>query len=210
MKKIAFLSFLWLFVVSLTYAQERCEAPIFNVGSKWVIKADNGWELVSELIGEEKDAYVFTRVIPEGRRKGEYRIHYNKKNMNVFKVIKDGKEDKEARDMFRKSYDFPLFYGKKWNYRYTVFSETSRRDVDIISELSVIGLEEVEVPGGKFRAYKVKVKDSTIGTGRDVSGNSYYWYSPDAKVKVKEVWEPGDFWREREYWKVELVSFDLK
>ncbi|MBS3919982.1 MAG: hypothetical protein KG012_13965 [Deltaproteobacteria bacterium] len=200
----------FLFLASSVWAQERCETPVINVGSKWTVKADNGWEWTTELIGEEKDTYVFSWVFPEGRFKGEWKLFYSKKNMNCIKVIRDGKEDKETRDVFRKFYDFPLFTGKKWSYRYTAFSERTRRDVDIISELSVVGVEEVEAPAGKFKAFKVKVKSSTMGTGRDVSGVSYYWYSPDAKVRVKQEWEPGEFWRELEYTKSELISFELK
>jgi hypothetical protein len=124
-------------------------------------------------------------------------------------VIRDGKEEKEVRDIAKKFYDFPLYPGKEWYYRYTVFSPG--RDVDIISELSVTRVEDVEVPAGKFKAFKVKVKNRIIGIGRegDVSGAAYYWWAPDAKNIVKQEFEPG-FSRGLEYTKIELVSFELK
>jgi len=100
MKKMIILSCLILFLATITWAQEKVEAPVINVGSKWITKADNGWEFKSELIGEEKDVYVFSSGVPEGRRKGEWKLFYSKKNMNCAKVIRDGKEDKEVRDIF--------------------------------------------------------------------------------------------------------------
>ncbi|MBM4307128.1 MAG: DUF3108 domain-containing protein [Deltaproteobacteria bacterium] len=171
-------------------------------------KADNGWEFISEIIGQERDTYVFSSVISEGRRKGEYKIYYNVKNMNCIKVIRDGREDKETRDVIRKRYDFPLYQGKKWNYRYTLFSERTRRDIDSFAELSVVGFEDIEVPAGKFKTIKVKVKASIIGTSH--SGVFYYWYSSDAKARVKTEYDLDVFWRNNEYMKEELISFELK
>jgi hypothetical protein len=111
--------------------------------------------------------------------------------MNCVKAVRDGKEDKVAREVIRKSSDFPLYLGKKWSYRYTAFTFPSRRSNDFLIELSVVGIEDVEVPAGKFKAYKVK-SDSTVlltpearlAYGKDTSGVSYYWYSPDAKIFV--------------------------
>lgn len=206
MKKIIFLSFVLVFA-SMSWAQERVEAPVFNVGSKWITKTDNGWEMTSELIGEEKDVYILSSVATEGSRKGEWKIFYNKNNMNCVKVIRDGKDDKENMGMFKKFYDFPLYSGKKWNYQYT-FGH-ARGYVDILVELLVTGVEDVAVPAGKFKAFKVKAKYSTT-TGRDVSGTTYYWWAPDAKTRVKQEWEQGEFWRELEYAKIELISLELK
>jgi hypothetical protein len=229
MKKIVFLSLVGLLLATMAWGQERVETPVFNIGSKWTSKADNGWELTSELVGEEKDAYIFSTVFPGGREKGEWKFFYSKKNMNCVKVIRDGKQDKYFRDVLRKSYDFPLYSGKKWSYNYRLFlpTGTPARDLDFLAELSVVGIEDVELPAGKFKAYKVRSDDTILIRSeqraffKDITGVSYYWYSPDAKVfPIKQVWEPSSFWKGSwwgsrfsqgcEYAKIELISFELK
>jgi hypothetical protein len=188
----------------MVWGQEKCDAPVLNVGSKWVFRAADGTEPTSELIGDEKGVYVFS----SKTARGEFKRFYDKKTMNCSKVIRDGKEDKYERDLIKKVLDFPLYVGKKWTYRYTFFYEGRRMDVDSLAELSAVAYEDIEVQAGKFKAIKVKVKLSIIGTSH--SGVYYYWYSPEAKLTIKNDIEMSDFWRDPNSLRFELVSFELK
>ena len=162
MKKAVILGCLVLFLTPIIWAQEKVESPVWKVGDKWTSRADNGWELTSEIIADEKDYYLSKTVIPEGRRKGQWKRFYSKKDFNLIRSLKDGKEDREDRDRMKKNLDFPLYPGKKWSYRYTVFAERVRRDVDMLSELKAVGFEDVEVPAGKFMArLRVRSQQST-------------------------------------------------
>jgi hypothetical protein len=58
-----------LFLASLTWEQEKVEAPVIYIGSKWTYRADNGQEWITESIGEEKDLYILLTMMPEGRGK---------------------------------------------------------------------------------------------------------------------------------------------
>lgn len=188
----------------MVWGQEKFDAPVLNVGSKWVSRTADGTEPTSELIGDEKGVYVFS--VKTAR--GKFKRFFDKKTMNCVKVIRDGKEDKEQRDLIKKVLDFPLYVGKKWTYRYTHFDERRRVEVDSTAELSAVAYEDIEVQAGKFKAIKVQVKLSVIGTS--YSGVYYYWYSPEAKTIVKNDVEMSDFWSDPNRLRWELVSFELK
>lgn len=188
---------------------DKLEAPIRNVGDKWKYRADNGMEWTAEIIGDEKDVYIERFVIPGGIKKGEWVRHFEKGSMHCVKTFRDGRIDREENNRVKKIYDFPLYAGKKWSYRFDVFSGTMTHD--LLIELKIVGFEEVEVPAGKFNAFKVETKDTvTTGSGTGHSGTSYYWYSPDVKSMIKVEFLPSGLRRSIDYNKVELISFELK
>jgi hypothetical protein len=196
-----------LFLASLAWEQEKVEAPVINVGSKWTYRADNGQEWMDETIGEEKDLYIFLTT-----GKSEWKRYYDKKNMNCVKVLRDGKEDKDDKNRLKKRFDFPLYLGKKWKYLYTVFSPMTRKYVDTLTEVSVLGFEDVSVMAGRFRAIKIRNEINAIGGChcRDKSYRKFHsWYSPDVKALIKFEREPGAPYT-YDYMKYELVSFELK
>lgn len=109
-----------LFLASLAWEQEKVEAPVINVGSKWTYRTDTGKEWMTELIVEEEDLYIFLTMgnsnispIPENERKSEWKRYYNKKNMNCVKTFRDGKEAKQDGYIHKKDFDFPLYLAKK-------------------------------------------------------------------------------------------------
>jgi len=210
MKRMMILSCLILFLAPIIWAQEKVVAPVWKVGDKWTYRADNGWEWTVETISIEKDFYVNVWLMPEGGSKGEWKQFYEKKNMNCVKVIKDGKEDKEERNRLKKRYDFPLYEGKKWSLNYSSYSHSRHQYYDCFEEFLVGGFEDVEVPAGKFRAIKVKVKFTVLEQPRNLMGIYHYWWSPDVKAIIKEQKEMADVWRKAEYMKYELISFELK
>jgi hypothetical protein len=202
-----------LFLASLAWEQEKVEAPVINVGSKWTYRADNGQEWMTETIGEEKDLYIFLTMMRQGIEKGEWKRYYDKKNMNCVKVLRDGREDKEDKNRLRKRFDFPLYLGKKWNYRYTLSPlMKGKQDRDLLAELSVVGFEDTNVMAGKFRAVKISNETYAIGGChcRDKSYRKFhFWYSPDVKATIKLERELSGFMT-YDYIKYELVSFELK
>lgn len=207
MKKMMILSLgcVVLFLAPIIWAQEKVDAPVFNIGSKWHYKAKAGWEWVNELIREQGDIYVMRSV----RGTQEILNFYDKKSMNLVKRTVDEKKDR-SEYLHKKFFDFPVWVQKKWNYRYSYYNPRLREDRDLLSELSVLGFEDVEVRAGRFKAIKIKVKVNRIGTG--ASGIYYYWYSPEAKALVKEDPDIGTigFWENPDGFRFELISFDLK
>lgn len=205
MKNIVFLS-LMLVLASMSWAQEKAESPVWKVGDKWTYKTDTGIEWINEVIGDEKGIFIIASL-------DKLILSYDKKDMTCVKAFKDGKEDKETIGRLKKYYNFPLFSGKKWNSRFSFYNPAYRMDNDISAEYSAIGVEDVEVPAGKFKAFKVMVKlnITVLSTPeRQLSGASYYWWAPDVRGLIKYETDKSDIWERAKFRKYELVSFDLK
>jgi hypothetical protein len=199
-----------LFLAPIVWAQEKAESPVWKVGDKWTYKTDTGIEWTNETIGDEKDLFIIAR---SDKRPGKLILYYDKKEMSCVKAIKDGKEDKEERERLKRFYNFPLFSGKKWTSRYSFYNPAYRMDNDILAEYSVIGVEDAEIPAGKFKAFKVMVKLNITELRppqRQLSGAYYYWWAPDVRGLIKYETDGSDIWEGARFRKYELVSFDLK
>lgn len=213
MKKLSILGCLVLFLVSISWAQEKVESPVWKVGDKWVYKSDSGIETTMECVGDEKDLFVVNRNVSQGQRKGKSTLYYDKKDLTCVKITRNGKEDKEERDRMKKGFNFPLFPGKKWTSRYSFYNPAYNMDNDISPEYSVIGVEDVQVPAGKFKALKVMVKLNITELKppqRQFSGVFHYWWAPDVRAIVKYETDRSSLFERAEYQKYELVSFELK
>ena len=128
------------------------------------------------------------------------------KSLKVEKRIKD----KGERERVKNVYNFALFSGKKWTSRYSFYNPDYSMDNDIVAEYSAIGVEDVEVPGGKFKAFKVMVKLNITELRppqRQLSGVYYYWWAPDVRGLIKYESDGTQLFKLRKY---ELVSFQLK
>jgi uncharacterized protein YgiM (DUF1202 family) len=73
----------------------------------------------------------------------------------------------------------------------------------------VISLEELTVPAGTFKAFKIEFSKRIATRTADVYRN-YLWYSPEVKTIIKSsyaghvgIWRPGS-------WDFALISFKLK
>ena len=105
--------------------------------------------------------------------------------------------------------DFPLEVGKRWTQTTNWMSETSNRQREMKHEYEVVGFEDVTVPAGTFKAFKIMHSRRTIPKlemrERD-RGKRMLWYAPAAKTRVKREFMGtvrfGSEW--------ELLSYSLK
>jgi hypothetical protein len=206
MKEIIILGFLFLSLASQAWSQEKCEAPVWKVGDNWTYRTDTGIEMTNEIVGDEKDLFVIAR-------SDKVTLYYDKEDMSCVKAFRDGKEDKEERGRMRKHYNFPLLSGKKWSSRYSFYNPDYRMDNEILAEYSVVGVEDVEVPAGKFKAFKVMVKLNITEQRppqRQLFGASRYWWAPDVRGIIKHETDRTSTWQRVRFQKCEMVSFHLK
>lgn len=91
-----------------------------------------------------------------------------------------------------RSLSFPLEVGKRWRYDSEwVFKPKSSRGT-LAVDVSVVGHEAVEVPAGRFDAFKLEAigelggasPANTFYAGRTTTT---YWYAPAARAIVKSV-----------------------
>jgi hypothetical protein len=194
----------------MTWAQEKVEAPAWNVGDKWVYHREGPMEVV----GIDKNGYIvkFSGGIFQESQVGT--AIFSASNLNILYLVK-GTKSQEYVETRRKLFDFPLAIGKEWKDSFY------RRVAQHTETFSVVGWEEVEVRAGKFRALKLEFKLDVEVTGAirygampvGPGGTVNYWYSPEVKNLVKCKHQegfmegPNDF-RVRPDW--ELESFQLK
>lgn len=75
-------------------------------------------------------------------------------------------------------YDFPIEVGKAWVSKHRVDNRMTGRSVDFEATWKVEAYEDVTVPAGTFKAYRVRYSD-TLGN------TDLYWTSPDLAINVK-------------------------
>lgn len=83
------------------------------------------------------------------------------------------------------SYDWPLEAGKNSVKQYQVKLPGSEQLVPMEYRMVVEGMEEVTVPAGTFRTFRIRTSDS-------LGNAAVEWYSPDLKVWVKRSMERTD------------------
>ena len=206
MKRILLLGTLIVFIPAILFAQEKVEAPVWNVGDKWVFTQGS-----IEIIDADQNSY--TMKFPSDRTTawnlesgGFDKIIFEKATLNRIYALKANKREKYTG--FRRTHlNFPFNPGKKWKDTFStkpVFGyHIEDRVIEYTETYAVLGWEEVEVRAGKFKAIKLECEHVItgppgyigIGIGR---GTVWYWYSPAGKYFVKGQYD------------VQLRAFDLK
>ena len=217
MKKIIFFGWLVVFLPAMIFAQEKVEAPVWNVGDKWVFDREGPIEVIA------CDAQWYSVKFSGGifLKDASGIAVFERSTLNVKYTLE--KDRRKAYRGFRKTIlNFPLTPGKQWKDIYQRDEHAS--DAGMVAAeyqetFRVLGWDEVEVRAGKFKTIKLEYKNNTFY--RSVVGwiplgesKAWYWYSPEVKNFVKCQYEKG--YSEainkdrgaRENW--ELVSYELK
>lgn len=99
--------------------------------------------------------------------------------------------------------DFPLKVGKKWNETATLREVSTDLVTTVSNSFSVVAFEEVTIPAGTFRAFRIRLFQEDLG--RKWSGSCDMWWSPDVKNFIKRSVYTT-------YWfdDFELASYNIK
>ena len=208
MKKTFFLGCLILFLTPTVWAQEKIEAPVWNVGDKWVLTQGN-----IEVVGVDQNSYTIkfsedTCLLENMRFK---KMVLEKSTLNRIYTLKGDKRIKYA-GARKRILNFPLSPNKQWLD--TCFQKKLFGDNEGIATyeweetFNLLGWEDVQVQAGKYKAIKLEYKQKNIMSGSITFGSEYwirYWYSPDVKYFVKCEYDKTFGKKD---W--ELTSFQLK
>jgi hypothetical protein len=190
MRKITFVLWLFLLFPSITWAQEKVEAPVWNVGDKWVFTQGN-----IECVDGDQNSYgmKFSNDTCALENQGFNTILFDKSTLNRIGVLELGKQKGYTMGL-RRILNFPFNIGKQWKDGYTgkrLVGELKGTLNDSYDEVfTVLGWETLEVRAGKFRAIKLEYKHIlTFSQSRFTSfpfeRKSIYWYSPAVKYFIK-------------------------
>ena len=210
MKYIVYCVLLVLCFSTLLFAQEKVDAPVWNIGDKWIFSNKGAIEVV--IADQNRYVLRFSEDICIIESQKFNAIVFDKSTFHRIYGLK-GDTRKKYTNQLRKMFDFPLSPGKQWKddeiYQTPLVSPFSMLGDSAYYEIfEVLGWEDVEVQAGKFRAIKVEV---SRGKPPDrLWGKSLYWYSPEAKYFVKCQYDPNieDVIEEIVSW--ELSSFKVK
>jgi len=188
----------------IDWGRGACEAPVWNIGDKWIYRTAKGYLVTREVVDVKKDLFILKAGEAQDLRA------YDKKKMNIeFQIEKSGKQVPST-GSFRKVLDFPIFVGKRWKDTVAGTTSVSKREVTIDNDFEIQGIEEVTTAAGTFKAFKIYHKQTFSGPTLN-SGWVRYWYAPPIKNIVKieadksSSW-PGATWLQD----ADLVSYELK
>ncbi len=211
MKKILFLAFLIAFLPVLVFAQDKIEAPAWNVGDKWVFTTG-----AVEIVNADQKSYTlnFSDDLCLLERQGLNQIILDKSTLNRIYAL-EGKKLKKYTAGMAKILDFPIYPGKKWEYAYSMsalygLAGSLREVCDHNENFQILGWEDIAVPAGKYKTIKMEYIRTTVrctyAPGLDVKRKTFYWYSPEVKYFVRAKYDFSS--EEVKDW--ELNSFTLK
>lgn len=181
-------------------AQQGEPAPAFVVGDTWnferLVPPDRR-EPFSETVEHISPEMVLAMLQPSGRRAPFSPV------MNP--LDKDRKEIPWLR--------FPMSVGNKWQNTFE-WQNGKFRGITAM-DYKVVAIEDVVVPAGKFRAYRivangwVKEKSVINTVGGDIRATETIWYAPAAKRVVKFSGKHLK-WIPAEYIETWSLAFELK
>jgi hypothetical protein len=197
-------------------AQEKADAPVWNVGDKWEFSYGG----TIEVLKMEKDGYVvrFSDRTCIMESQGFQTIIFDKNNLQRIHWVKGDKSKKYTMGL-KKIFNFPYTLGKQWTDAYggvpVVGDAKGNISLDYYEKYRIVGWEDITIQGGKFKALKMEfIRGHEAVPQRWIAESEYkhfYWYSPEVKYFVKCDYDPAavkKFLGEVVNW--ELTSFKLK
>jgi hypothetical protein len=153
--------------------QSGITRPAWRTGDRWVYAWTVGSEKgakTSEVVGLKEVGGVHYYVL-----RGEAGDWYYTLDLHWAAIIKDSRVAARVTPP-QPWFNWPLDVGRRWEYQ-GVYEEKERKD-RLRETYRVVGVEQVQVPAGTFRAYKLVGEiDSKIV--------DEYWYAPDVRWYVK-------------------------
>ena len=210
------------FLCGSAYAQS-IQSPALKVGDSWTYlttseSGQQGWTSKGEIITIERISRDTMLVATQ--RQGATQAPVEQLVGLDWSRVADisGKQQVVNQPM-----NFPLTPGKKWRVEFTVANPSNQHSSETIhDDYVVVGWEDVQIPGGTFKALKIEcegtwtavlapsvstdtharlsangatnVMQSNVTHPGTVGGRSYkaYWYVPEQKRFVKSVEESYD------------------
>jgi hypothetical protein len=210
MKKSFFLGCLVMFLPAIVLAQEKVDAPVWNVGDKWTFTGDGS----VEVIKADLSGYVlkFSDKTCPFESQGYNTILVDKSSLNRISVV-EGEKRKKYTMGLTKILDFPLSSGKQWKYAYSSRELGGMQQVyiDYSENYKVLGWQDIEVRAGKFKVLRLEYTRGGKGPLRIIEDiKNLYWYSPDVKYFVKCQYDKDWIKGQKQIFNWELASFKLK
>ena len=155
------------------------EKPEFKVGDSFVFKDKHmtirckHWEII-EISG---DSLI--------EQCDNYKMYFQVgSSYGLTKITKDDSV-KFKYDPYFPTYKYPFKVGDKWSGKYSGFRSDKKAKWDSVVDFEVVAYEEVNVPAGKLKAFKIKVTDKWKAGPYSGTNKIINWYSPEVGYNIK-------------------------
>lgn len=195
-----------------TSPTDSVPAPTLRVGDSYT------YETLDEV--DPKLNNVTTREIVEVNSGGFVMAFVNAKSKYTRKLFYDnnlnllstrsGDNDGMNYSPALQYFKFPMKSGDNWT---SISTETNIKTGKTRTHTlngSVDGLEQVTVPSGTFKAFRITIKSELNDSGQISTGQDISWYSPDARRTVKSELDSRDSTGKVGRRKVNLISYRLQ
>jgi hypothetical protein len=165
---------------------ETVPAPVFNEGDTWRVNINRKGQIASsseQLTGLYELAFSQGKLKlyeVNGGQKAELEIKPDGPTEGLLALVGQSEQ--------RPSLRFPLSVGQKWTYEYKTRPPGIKQDQNRSVEVHVVGMEQVTIPAGSFKTYKLVRTENWQRAGRQTGWNTAtttYFYSPDTRSIVK-------------------------
>lgn len=214
MLKVILACFFSFTVIGAAFAQDpTATAPPCPVGQKLDFRYDDGRSF-SSTASREGDLCVVNT--------DSTKAYYDQDWVLVKVVEPNGKTHVEWQpftqtEIGRPWMDFPFQVGRTWTRdrrRYRTQSGRTVFEYNIQQRYNVMAYEEVKVPGGTFKAFKIKhtATDTCVGSECGFGTNKrlgvrYLWYAPEVGYYVKRQADLNES-VDKDYWKTALGTMN--
>ncbi len=161
----------------------RADAGFPSPGTKWV------YQTVDQSGGTAKLTYTaLEEATYEGKpvyrmNDGSNTLIIDKATRNWVATVRDAKE-RLAASPSDQMFSFPISVGKSWAAKYNYHDRDRGLSFsDVTYSWSVAAYEEVKVPAGAFKAFRLE--------GNNPFSSTTIWYAPELRLIVKRVDERG-------------------
>lgn len=194
-----------LMATVIAFSQEiKIDAPQWNYGDTWTYKYESGREGTLAIIDIRDDFYI-------GRWRGSRFENYYDKDLVLVKQVNliDKTERTKGDIIGKKLLNFPLYTGKKWKFTFDGHPGGDvTREIRYENNLKVVGWEDIQVPAGKFMAFKIEWKQEALFVRwQQTQFRWYMWYVPEVKNIVKRLAPVGTDGKIQDY---ELIFYQVK
>lgn len=174
--RCALVGILALPIVAVSQTSKAVDRPVLNSGAQWVYQVRDGWtnnetdKVTFTFERQDGDRLVFQRKAKASPEGVEFRSDLD---LNTCEKKLSGNEEVCARVM-----QFPLVKGGQTSFEHFPFPN---REGHVQSKCTTMEMESVNVPAGRFDAWRIECKgfwNYTAGQASSGALAQTYWYAP--------------------------------
>lgn len=159
---------------------ETASRPTWRQGERFIYRRGNAQRFALRVVAAGDDGYVL---------EDEDSLLRTRLSLDFGEAGQELPEDPESVRVYAPAdarYSWPLWVGKRWTTQY-LFKAPGRPALPFLATYVCDAIEEVKVPAGKFRCYRVWRRVRPATEGSFLERVTLSWYAPEVGALVKRL-----------------------